>query len=104
MSTIIIEPNLEDIFIKRKAQVVCHVTVHTPAVRRIWWEDEDKHELATSPAGPIGVKKSLSLPLDITYDEWSQGKRRYCFVEHALWLEPQYKIYERSVGEHVSII
>lgn len=104
VTTVIIKPKLEDIFRNRKAQIICHVTVHMPDVKRIWWEDEDKNELATSPDGPIGVKKSLSLSLDITYDEWSQGKRRYCFVEHTLWLEPQSKTYERSVGENVSII
>lgn len=98
VTIVIINPKLEKIFRDRKAQIICQVTENTPSVKKIWWEDEDKNELTTSPVG------SLSLPLDITYDEWSQGKRRHCFVEHTLWLEPQSKTYERSVGEHVSII
>uniref|UniRef100_H2S6Y9 Ig-like domain-containing protein n=1 Tax=Takifugu rubripes TaxID=31033 RepID=H2S6Y9_TAKRU len=93
VTIVIINPKLEKIFRDRKAQIICQVTEHTASVKRIWWEDEDKNELATSPDG------SLSLALDITYDEWSQGKRRHCFVEHTLWLEPQSKTYERSVGE-----
>lgn len=103
MSIFINKPKLEDIFTNRKAQVVCKVTVHTPAVKRIWWEDEDKNELATYPSGPNEMKNSPSLALDITYDEWSKGIRRYCFVEHSQLLEPQYEVYERSVGEHISI-
>lgn len=92
---------MEDIFKNREAKLYCKVTVHMPSVRRIWWENEGKKELATLDAVKTG-ESTLILALDITYDEWSQGERRYCFVEHSQWLEPQYKLFERNIGKDVS--
>lgn len=87
----------------RKGELFCHVTVFSGTLTKIWWEDESGHVLVT--LNPVkNSKTTVTLSLDITYDEWSQGITRYCFVEHSDWLEPVKERYERRSGKGVSII
>lgn len=98
----IIQPSMRDIFIKRKGELLCQAKVLKPSLTRIWWEDENGNTLVTK--NPVKNGKSMeTLPLDITYDEWSQGITRYCFVEHSEWLEPLKERYERHSGKDVSM-
>nr|AIC33827.1 IgM heavy chain transmembrane form [Lutjanus sanguineus] len=105
----IIGPTMEDMFLNKKGTVVCKVQVEKPSVTKILWEDEHGNEMVSSTLTPVKdtdskqFKKSLSLSPDITYEEWSQGIRRYCSVEHTEWLEPHKVLYERSVGFLVQI-
>lgn len=99
----IVEPTMKDIFIQRKGQLLCQVTVLKQSVTGIWWEDESGNKLvALSPT--TNGKSIVTLPLDITYDEWSQGTKLFCFVEHSDWLEPLKERYERRSGKNVSIL
>ncbi|KAE8283072.1 hypothetical protein D5F01_LYC18468 [Larimichthys crocea] len=67
-------------------------TIGTTAVK-----DENGHTLIEYSKSTDNGKKVINLALDITYDEWNQGIKRYCVVEHSEWLEPVKKIYERSI-------
>lgn len=93
---------MKDIFMKREGKISCKVTEHTASLTKIWWEDEDGNTLVTLK--PTKTSNIQTLSLDITYDEWSLGRIRNCFVEHSQWMEPVKKTYERSVGKAVSII
>lgn len=93
---------MKDIFSNRKGELFCQATVLKQSLTRIWWEDESGNVLVT--LNPVKNGKSVvTLPLDITFDEWSQGITRYCFVEHSEWLQPLKESYERHVGKDVSI-
>lgn len=99
-SVLIVGPTMEDMFLNKKGKIDCRVQVNVPSLRKIWWEDQNGNELVSSTTTPFKENNSiLSLPLDITFDEWSQGITRYCFVEHEKWMEPVKKLYERNIGK-----
>uniref|UniRef100_A0A3Q1GCC4 Immunoglobulin V-set domain-containing protein n=1 Tax=Acanthochromis polyacanthus TaxID=80966 RepID=A0A3Q1GCC4_9TELE len=78
----ILEPKVEDIFLNRKGTVICHVQIHKGDVDKILWQDENNTDMAGAFKVPTkGKKGTFSLPLEITYDEWAEGKKRYCVVE-----------------------
>lgn len=87
---------MEDMFLRRTGTLECRVKENKPGVTKVWWEDENT-ELICPPMTREG--NNLSRSLDITFDEWSQGIKRYCFVEHSLWVEPSKALYERSNGK-----
>lgn len=89
---------MEDMFLHRIGKLECRVNENKPKVTKVWWEDENK-ELISPPMTREG--NNLSLSLDITFDEWSQGIKRYCFVEHSLWIEPSKALYERTYGKKI---
>nr|QHO62363.1 immunoglobulin mu heavy chain [Siniperca knerii] len=90
-------PTLADMFLNRKGTIVCQVKVNEPYVGRILWEDEKGNEMAGA-SKTFNDKGTFSLPLEITYDEWSKGIKRYCVVEHENLIEPLKELYERSFG------
>lgn len=93
---------MKDIFINRKGELVCQVKVHSGTVKKIWWGDDNgKEYLAEEPDKK--AKSIVTLSLDITYDEWSQGITRYCFVENSNWLEPIKEPYERRSGKDIPL-
>nr|AFN02400.1 immunoglobulin mu heavy chain [Rachycentron canadum] len=91
-------PTLKDIFSKKKGTIKCHVTINKPSVDKVFWEDQWGNELSYTVDSSNGKKVIVSL--DITYDEWSKGIKRFCVVEHSNFPEPIKKIYERHSGEH----
>lgn len=95
-------PKLEDIFMNRRGQIVCQVQLQSGTLEKIWWEDEAGNELISSLTNVQGGDSIFRLPLDITYDEWSQGVKRYCVVEHSKSLEPLKKLYERKIGKVIA--
>nr|XP_046271486.1 immunoglobulin heavy constant mu isoform X4 [Scatophagus argus] len=96
----ILGPRMEDIFKDSLGQIVCQVNVSKPSVSRIWWENEFGKELVSSPQDAIKITTGVfNLSLEITYEEWSQGVKRYCFVEHTEWVEPTKRPFERNAGE-----
>lgn len=97
----IIEPTMKDIFTNGKGKLVCEATVNKPTVTKIWWEDESSNTLVSNIIN--NGKTVVRLELDITFDEWSQGITRNCFVEHSEWLQPRKESYQRYVGKSVSI-
>lgn len=97
----IIKPTMKDIFDNRKGELICEATVLKPSLTKIWWEDESSNVLVTSNIN--NGKSIVTLPLDITYDEWSQGITRNCFVEHSEWLQPRKESYDRYAGKNLSI-
>uniref|UniRef100_A0A3Q3Q1V6 Ig-like domain-containing protein n=1 Tax=Monopterus albus TaxID=43700 RepID=A0A3Q3Q1V6_MONAL len=93
----IVEPSLEEMFLNRKGQVTCVVTVNTPSVTRIHWEDHNGDEIVGASLIPKpGVTGTFKVPLEVTYDEWSLGRRFNCVVEHQNWLTPKKTAYERK--------
>ncbi|KAI3359272.1 hypothetical protein L3Q82_002789 [Scortum barcoo] len=66
-------PKMEDLFLKQRPVIVCEVK---------------------------GVG-SFSLPLEIEYDEWNQGVKFNCIVEHSEWIEPLKTLYERNIEPRI---
>lgn len=96
---------MEDLFSKKKGTVICNVKVNTPSVERVSWETEDgKKMLEELKIATQGSKKSINLSLDITYDEWNTGIKRFCIVEHSALLDQVKKAYERKIGKKTTII
>nr|ADC45387.1 immunoglobulin mu heavy chain [Latris lineata] len=92
-------PAVEDMFLHGKGTITCHVNASEPSLGKIWWEDQHGNEMAAaSITPPKGSKGPVNVPLEITYEEWSKGIERYCFVEHTDWLVPEKKRYERNIG------
>ncbi len=84
----------------KKGTIVCQVKVNKPSVDKIFWEYQNGKTLVDASMNPPkGSKGTFSLPLDITYDEWSKGIKLDCIVEHADWVEPLKKPYEREIGK-----
>lgn len=97
----IIEPTMKDIFTNGKGELVCEATVLKQSLTKIWWEDESGNVLVTNNFKNGESVKTLKL--DITFDEWSQGITRNCFIEHSEWLQPRKESYHRYTGMSVSI-
>uniref|UniRef100_A0A3Q2WKA0 Ig-like domain-containing protein n=1 Tax=Haplochromis burtoni TaxID=8153 RepID=A0A3Q2WKA0_HAPBU len=74
-------PATEDMLLHKKGTLTCRVTVQKDKPQ-IMWEDENKEEIASKPMIKENGMTYLS-KLDITYDEWSRGVKRYfscCFM------------------------
>uniref|UniRef100_A0A3B5BNA6 Ig-like domain-containing protein n=1 Tax=Stegastes partitus TaxID=144197 RepID=A0A3B5BNA6_9TELE len=95
----IIPPTIEDMLINRKGVITCEVKVKRGKIEKISWEDEHEVEMADGAMIPQPGKKGLFiLKLDITYEEWVQGKKRYCRVESPDWYGALKKVYDRNIG------
>uniref|UniRef100_A0A3P8TGU4 Ig-like domain-containing protein n=1 Tax=Amphiprion percula TaxID=161767 RepID=A0A3P8TGU4_AMPPE len=83
---------------------ILHPTVETFQINRgrvekILWQDENKTDMAGAfKVPPKGKKGTFNLELEITYDEWAEGKKRYCVVESEDFFDPLTKLYERNIG------
>uniref|UniRef100_A0A3B4WX84 Ig-like domain-containing protein n=1 Tax=Seriola lalandi dorsalis TaxID=1841481 RepID=A0A3B4WX84_SERLL len=91
-------PKVEDLFLHGKGTITCKV--NGQGVDKMFWEDQYGNEMPGALQGPFNGKP-LSLPLDISYDEWNIGVKRYCVVEHENFQEPLKKLYERNIGKTV---
>uniref|UniRef100_A0A3P9C433 Ig-like domain-containing protein n=1 Tax=Maylandia zebra TaxID=106582 RepID=A0A3P9C433_9CICH len=89
-------PATEDMLLDKKGTLTCRVTVQKDKPQ-IMWEDENKEEIASKPMIEENGMTYLS-KLDITYDEWSRGVKRYCVVHHSDLLTPSREPYEREFG------
>uniref|UniRef100_A0A3B4XBB0 Ig-like domain-containing protein n=1 Tax=Seriola lalandi dorsalis TaxID=1841481 RepID=A0A3B4XBB0_SERLL len=87
-------PKVEDLFLHGKGTITCKV--NGQGVDKMFWEDQYGNEMPGALQGPFNGKP-LSLPLDISYDEWNIGVKRYCVVEHENFQEPLKKLYERNI-------
>lgn len=93
-------PKMEDIFLNRKGTLVCQVKANKPSVEKIYWEYENGQSIArASKTIPKGSKGPFSLPLEISYDEWSKGIKLNCIVEHSECIDPLKKLYQRDIGK-----
>nr|AAX78209.1 immunoglobulin mu heavy chain [Epinephelus coioides] len=96
----IIEPTMEDFVLNRKGNVKCQVKINKPSVQKIFWETHDGKDIPDAvpvkpPANQKGVYVAL---LPITFEEWRQGEKFICTVEHEDWIEPLKEIYKRTIG------
>ncbi|KAL7378694.1 hypothetical protein ABVT39_017406 [Epinephelus coioides] len=96
----IIEPTMEDFVLNGKGDVKCQVKINKPSVQKIFWETHDGKDIpdavpVTPPAKQKGVYVAL---LPITFEEWRQGEKFICIVEHEDWIEPRKEIYKRTIG------
>nr|XP_024656261.1 immunoglobulin gamma-1 heavy chain-like [Maylandia zebra] len=87
-------PATEDMLLDKKGTLTCRVTVQKDKPQ-IMWEDENKEEIASKPMIEENGMTYLS-KLDITYDEWTRGVKRYCVVHHSDLLTPSREPYERE--------
>ena len=98
-------PAMEDLFLNNKGTLVCKVKANRQSVTKTFWEDQDGNEMAgASKSPPAGRTGTFTLPLDITYDEWSSGIKRVCVVEHSNLLDSIKTTYERRIGKTTAII
>uniref|UniRef100_A0AAX7TP02 Ig-like domain-containing protein n=1 Tax=Astatotilapia calliptera TaxID=8154 RepID=A0AAX7TP02_ASTCA len=88
-------PATEDMLLHKKGTLTCRVTVQKDKPQ-IMWEDENKEEIASKPM--IEENGIYMSKLDITYDEWTRGVKRYCVVHHSDLLTPSREPYEREFG------
>ncbi|CAB1436512.1 unnamed protein product [Pleuronectes platessa] len=91
-------PTLEDIFVEKKGTITCHVKANKPHVSKIYWEDQNGDEIAGASMELKNGGTTHSLPLGITYVEWSQGIKFICVVEHSEVIDPIKTPYERETG------
>lgn len=90
-------PATEDMLLHKKGTLTCRVTVQKDEPQIIW-EDEKEDVIASKPMIKENGETYLS-KLDITYDEWSRGVKRYCVVHHSDLLTPSREPYEREFGK-----
>nr|AEK82140.1 immunoglobulin M [Epinephelus akaara] len=93
----IIEPTMRDFVENRKGVVKCQVKINKPSVIKIFWETHDGKEIpgAVEPKKEeTGVKTAL---LPITFEEWRQGEKFICTIQHDNWLEPRTEVYKRAI-------
>ncbi|XP_069557210.1 immunoglobulin gamma-1 heavy chain isoform X2 [Brachyistius frenatus] len=91
-------PAMQDLFLTRKGTVTCRVKVKKGLTEKIGWEDKDGNDMVSSTPPTKTSQDTWILPLDITYDEWNKGIKRFCVVEHKDWVAPLKKLYEKNIG------
>ena len=100
------DPNLSDLFQNKTGTIKCHVKVNKPSVSKIYWEDGNGNPIAGASMAPNGNKRETthSLPLGITYDEWNEGIKLNCVVEHSDLILPITTSYERKTGKTIELL
>ncbi|XP_060882942.1 immunoglobulin mu heavy chain-like [Labrus mixtus] len=92
-------PSMDDLFSKGKGTIVCEVTVNKVSADKIYWTDEQGKDLAAaSTTRSKGGKGKFSLPLEISFDDWSRGVKHFCNVVHSEYTDPIKKQLERNIG------
>uniref|UniRef100_A0A3B3CG03 Ig-like domain-containing protein n=1 Tax=Oryzias melastigma TaxID=30732 RepID=A0A3B3CG03_ORYME len=77
-----------DILVEQRGKITCKIQVNNGRLEKIYWANEGEIEMAGTVKSE-GFKKQEELELDITYDEWHQGVKRYCvsvvsFIVHTV--------------------
>ncbi|KAL7378174.1 hypothetical protein ABVT39_009796 [Epinephelus coioides] len=95
----IIEPTMEDFVLNGKGDIKCQVKIKKPSVQKIFWETHDGKDIpdAVPVKPPAGHKDTYVALLPITFEEWRQGAKFICIVEHEDWLEPRKEIYIKTI-------
>ncbi|XP_065820874.1 uncharacterized protein [Labrus bergylta] len=92
-------PSMDDLFSKGKGTMVCEVTVNKVSADKIYWTDEQGNDIAAaSTTSSKGHKGKFSLPLEISFDDWSRGVKPFCNVAHSEYTDPIKKQLERNIG------
>nr|AAD37510.1 immunoglobulin heavy chain precursor [Anarhichas minor] len=91
-------PSMEDIFSNGSGTVKCNVKVHKSFITKVSWEDQNGAAIPLAVVHPTKESKAISVPLKITYEEWSKGTPFICIVEHDNWIEPRKETYKRIIG------
>ncbi|KAI3359270.1 hypothetical protein L3Q82_002787 [Scortum barcoo] len=94
-------PKMEDLFLMQRPVIVCEVKVNKPHIERIYWEYQNGNGVAHASRNDTKGVGSFSLPLEIEYDEWNQGVKFNCIVEHSEWIEPLKTPYERNIEPRI---
>ncbi|XP_053708306.1 uncharacterized protein LOC128751363 [Synchiropus splendidus] len=75
----IIPPEPENLLIQKKGSLICDVYINKKGVTHIFWKD-----MAGYSVRPEQDKTGkISLPMDITFDEWTAGVHHTCVVQHS---------------------
>lgn len=91
----IIGPTYRDILVEQRGKITCKIQVNNGRLEKIYWENDGEVEMAGTVKSE-GFKKQEELELDITYDEWHQGVKRYCVVQHKDIVFPFKEQYKRQ--------
>lgn len=91
--------SLESMFLKRKAALICEVTVHGIAeVDVAWYNESGSPLLQTVSHGEIKTTTTAT----VTYDEWRNGMKWYCAATTKDSIAPPVrKDFEKNNGECV---
>ncbi|CAI5675093.1 unnamed protein product [Oreochromis niloticus] len=80
----------------KKGTITCKVMTENKNLY-ITWEDEEGNDMASNPITPVnGMQNAYKSELDITYDEWTRGVKRFCVVHHQDLIEPLREPYKRD--------
>uniref|UniRef100_A0A8C6V074 Ig-like domain-containing protein n=1 Tax=Neogobius melanostomus TaxID=47308 RepID=A0A8C6V074_9GOBI len=81
---IINPPTLEEMLYHGSGKLHCQVTVKDKiGVRSVEWEDEAGNTLMNNTDSGADVSgNTYNLYLDITYEEWTSGIKRSCYLHH----------------------
>ncbi|XP_025762366.1 immunoglobulin mu heavy chain isoform X1 [Oreochromis niloticus] len=91
-------PKTQDMLFNKKGTITCKVMTENKNLY-ISWEDEEGNDMESKPITPVnGMQNAYKSELDITYDEWTRGVKRFCVVHHQDLIEPLREPYERDFG------
>uniref|UniRef100_A0A667WQU7 Ig-like domain-containing protein n=1 Tax=Myripristis murdjan TaxID=586833 RepID=A0A667WQU7_9TELE len=86
--------SLEDMFLNKKAELICEVTPKEDV--SVEWQDENGQVIVASRNLSESNGKSISAIIDVLYEEWSRGIDYICVVEHPDLIEPKKEPYRKS--------
>uniref|UniRef100_A0A667WYL3 Ig-like domain-containing protein n=1 Tax=Myripristis murdjan TaxID=586833 RepID=A0A667WYL3_9TELE len=86
--------SLEDMFLNKKAELICEVTPKEGV--SVEWQDENGQVIVASRNLSESNGKSISAIIDVLYEEWSKGIDYICVVEHSDLIEPKKEPYRKS--------
>ncbi|XP_029913635.1 immunoglobulin mu heavy chain-like [Myripristis murdjan] len=86
--------SLEDMFLNKKAELICEVTPKEGV--SVEWQDENGQVIVASRNLSESNGKSKFAIIDVLYEEWSKGIDYICVVEHSDLIEPKKEPYRKS--------
>uniref|UniRef100_A0A667X6M4 Ig-like domain-containing protein n=1 Tax=Myripristis murdjan TaxID=586833 RepID=A0A667X6M4_9TELE len=86
--------SLEDMFLNKKAELICEVTPKEDVA--VEWQDKDGQVIVASRNLSESNGKSKFAIIDVLYEEWSKGIDYNCVVEHPDLIEPKKEPYRKS--------
>lgn len=92
--------SLESMYLKRRAELVCEVTVTGIAEVEVFWHNESDNRPMQRKGNGKGNGKVKSSTATISYQEWSEGMKWYCEATiKDSYKPPVRKYFEKTNGE-----
>ncbi|XP_056136553.1 uncharacterized protein LOC130113067 [Lampris incognitus] len=94
--------SLEDLFLNKKAKLVCEVLEKQGSVESVEWQDKDGKPLnKDSHKSSRGPHNLYRIEVDVLFEEWSEGMEYYCVVEHNDLIKAVRERFQRDKGETI---